>query len=378
MTLGDLIQNIATGSAVFLGITYVIGGLIVNLNLSRRGVVEYQVLKVKYLAVGMIFLFHFIGVVAFTSVPAFLIFLYVRDFFLIQLTSIISVLGSLVLLYVWSRYPPNTKSRKGTWWFWAGQSILSILYPMLILFYQLFSPRTGLESISNLILAVLVGGLAIIAQIYHYSSFYYGRPAGSGVLDPIGLGIPTRVHLLCDEKFVPALAQLGLSIEKNIIHNVYLIDETDVHYIVSKEQVPGGDGTSETYKIDKSLVKVILHKPDHMRQLHGAPSRNPLNPTTIDAPSSGRGLSLWERITHDDRYLRARREIQNRYGLPLPFDVRSDGKKWVEWIEADEKRRQEFMDDVQALFKKFEVPDSWHFDFIADIAGLSAEEEKGK
>ena len=100
MTLGDLIQNIATGSAVFLGITYVIGGLIVNLNLSRRGVVEYQVLKVKYLAVGMIFLFHFIGVVAFTSVPAFLIFLYVRDFFLIQLTSIISVLGSLVLLYV--------------------------------------------------------------------------------------------------------------------------------------------------------------------------------------------------------------------------------------------------------------------------------------
>ena len=38
MTLGDLIQNIAAGSAVFLGITYVIGGLIVNLNLSRRGV----------------------------------------------------------------------------------------------------------------------------------------------------------------------------------------------------------------------------------------------------------------------------------------------------------------------------------------------------
>ena len=375
MTLGDLIQNIATGSAVFLGITYVIGGLIVNLNLSRRGVVEYQVLKVKYLAVGMIFLFHFIGVVAFTSVPAFLIFLYVRDFFLIQLTSIISVLGSLVLLYVWSRYPPNTKSRKGTWWFWAGQSILSILYPMLILFYQLFSPITGLESISNLILAVLVGGLAIIAQIYHYSSFYYGRPAGSGVLDPIGLGIPTRVHLLCDEKFVPALAQLGLSIEKNIIHNIYLIDETDVHYIVSKEQVPGGDGTSETYKIDKSLIKVILHKPDHMRQLHGAPSRKPLNPNPVDAPSYGRGLSLWERITHDARYLRARREIQNRYGLPLPFDVRSDGKKWVEWMEADEKRRQEFMDDVHSLFKKFEVPDKWHFDFIADIAGHSSEEK---
>lgn len=269
MTLGDIIQNIAAGGAVFLGITYVIGGLIVNLNLSRRGVVEYQVLKVKYLAVGIIFLFHFLGVVLVTSVPAFVIFVYVRNFLLIQLTSIISVLGPLALLYVWSRYAPNTKSPVGTWWFWAGQSILGMLYPLLILFYQIFTPRAALEGITNTILAALVGGLAVIAQIYHYSSFYYGRPAGTGTLDPIGLGIPTRVHLLCDEKFAPALASLGLTLEKNIIRNVYLIDETDVHYIIAKEQVPSGDGTSETYKIDKSLVKVILHKPDHMRRLKG-------------------------------------------------------------------------------------------------------------
>jgi hypothetical protein len=269
MTLGDIIQNIAAGGAVFLGITYVIGGLIVNLNLSRRGVVEYQVLKVKYLAVGIIFLLHFIGVTLLTSVPAFFIFLYVRNFFLIQLTSIISVLGCLVLLYIWARYPPNTKSHLGRLWFWAGQSILAYLYPLLILFYLLFTPRTGLEWISNLILAVLVAALAIIAQIYHYSSYYYGRPGGTGTFDPIGLGIPTRVHLLCDEKFAPALEALGLRLEKNIIHNIYLIDETDIHYIASKEQVPGGDGSSETYKIDKSLVKVILHKPDHMRRLKG-------------------------------------------------------------------------------------------------------------
>lgn len=376
MTLGELIQNIAAGSAVFLGITYVIGGLIVNLNLSRRGVVEYQVLKVKYLAVGMIFLVHFIGVVVITSVPAFLIFLYVRDFFLIQLTSIISVLGSLVLLYVWSRYPPNTKSRKGTWWFWAGQSVLAILYPMLILFYLIFTPRTDLEWVSNLILAVLAGGLAVIAQIYHYSSFYYGRPAGTGTIDPIGLGIPTRVHLLCDEKFVPALAQLGLTLEKNIIRNVYLIDETDVHYIVSREQVPGGDGTSETYKIDKSLVKVILHKPDHMRRLEGAPPRKHMNSNPVEAPPYRRGISLWERINRDPRYLEAKQEIQDRYGLPLPFDIRSDGKKWAEWMDADEKRGQEFMNDVHALFKKFQVPDQWYSDFIADMAGSSSEEEK--
>jgi hypothetical protein len=273
MSLGELLQTIATAGAVFLGFTYVIGGLIVNLNLSRRGVVEYQVLKVKYLAVGIIFLLHFAGVVIFTSVPAFLIYLYIRDFLLIQLTSILSVSGSLVLLYVWSRYPPNTRSRAGTWPFWAGLAMVAILYPMLILFYRLFTPGSDIEWLFNVILAILVGGLAVIAQIYHYSSFYYGRPAGAGTIDPIGMGIPTRVDLLCDEKYAPALAKLGLPLENNIIHNVYLIDETDVHYIVGKDQVPGGDSTSETYKIDKSLVMAILHKPDHMRKL---PSQNGL------------------------------------------------------------------------------------------------------
>lgn len=272
MTLGELIQNIAAAGAIFLGITYVLGGLIVNLNLSRRGVVEYQVLKVKYLAVGIIFLMHFFGAALLTSIPAFLIFLYVRDFLLIQLTSILSVFGCVVLLYIWSRYPPNTKSFAGTLWFWIGQSVLANLYPMLILFYQLFTPGSGLAWWSNVVLALLVGALAVIAQIYHYSAFYYGRPGGTGTLDPIGMGIPTRVHLLCDETIAPALAELGLEVNKNIIRDIYLIDETQEHYIVSKEKVPGHEGSNETFKINKSLVKVIMHKPDHMRKLTGCPS----------------------------------------------------------------------------------------------------------
>jgi hypothetical protein len=199
--------------------------------------------------------------VAVTSIPAFLVFYYVRNYVLIQLTSIISIFGSLVLLYVWTRYPSNTKSQVGTAWFWAINSVLTVFYPLLMLFYEVFAPRGGLERLSNLILAVLVVALGVIAQIYHYSSFYYGRPSGLQAVDPIGMGIPTRVNLLCDEKFAPALAELDLPIQKNIIRDVYLIDETDVHYIVGTTQVPG-DGKNETYKIDKSLIKVILHKSD--------------------------------------------------------------------------------------------------------------------
>jgi hypothetical protein len=95
-----------------------------------------------------------------------------------------------------------------------------------------------------------------------------------------------------------------------------------------------------------------------------------------EAPLRGQGLTLWERINRDPRYLDSKREIQKRYGLPLPFNVRLDRRKWSEWMEADETRRQAFMKDVHALFKKFEVPDKWYSEFIADIASPSSKEEK--
>ena len=93
-----------------------------------------------------------------------------------------------------------------------------------------------------------------------------------------------------------------------------------------------------------------------------------------ETPPRGRGLSLWERIHRDPRYREARREIQDRYGLPLPSDIRWDRRKWSEWMDADETRAQAFMKDVHALFKRFEVPEAWYPDFIAAIAGLSSEE----
>ncbi len=95
----------------------------------------------------------------------------------------------------------------------------------------------------------------------------------------------------------------------------------------------------------------------------------------------GRGMSLWERINSDPRYLQTKHEIQARYGLPLDFDIRLEHQKWCEWLGAEEsstskqaKRGRAFLKDVQALFKRFQVPEAWHPEFIADIAGLSPEE----
>lgn len=272
MNIGDIIQNVATSSAVGLGFIYIVGGLIVNLNLTRRGIVEYQVLKVKYLAVGMIFMFQFFGVVIFTMIPVVLFFFFSYNTTAVQLinrtTSILSILAALALLVVWSRYPPNTKSHAGKWWFWFVLSVFAMLYPLFVLLHQILAPNNSFEWISYSILAVLVGALTILAQIYHYSSFYYGRPSSAGAHDPIGMGIPTRVNILCDKSLSPALKELGLSVQKNIIRDVYLIDETNDQYIISQEQVPGGAGDNKSYKINKNLVKVILHIPDHMRKLN--------------------------------------------------------------------------------------------------------------
>ena len=95
------------------------------------------------------------------------------------------------------------------------------------------------------------------------------------------------------------------------------------------------------------------------------------------------GLSLWERIITDPDYLEAKRRLQARYGLPLPYDIRSDDKKWLDRMGVQEgptnkqaKRRRAFVREVHALFKKFEVPDTWYPDFIADIVGLSSDQFK--
>jgi hypothetical protein len=125
MNINEIIQNVATGGAIVLGAIYVVGGLIVNLNLTRRGIVEYQILKVKYLVVGMIFMFQFFGVVIFTLIPVALIFMFSYNIQTVQATSVLSILASLALLIVWSRYPPNTKSFVGKWWFWFVLSVLA-------------------------------------------------------------------------------------------------------------------------------------------------------------------------------------------------------------------------------------------------------------
>lgn len=380
MSVGEIIQNVATGSVVFLGITYILGGLIVNLNLARRGLVEYQVLKVKYLAVGVIFLLQFTGVLMVSSILAFMLLPQTGDIFIVQGLNLISVLASLGLLHVWTLHRSNTLSFLRLWRSRFMLSVAAMVFPVLVLLYQIFRSDSSIDWIVNSVLAFATGALALMAHIYHYATFYYGQPAaGFYTSDPVGMGIPTAVNLLIDEKISKALSEMGLRVQNNIVQNVYLVDETSQHYIVSEEQVPGADGKNKTYKIDKSLVNVILHMPEHLREPESTPPEKHKNANPVAPPPYGRGLSLWERINRDPRYLEARHEIQVRYGLPLPFDIRLEPQKWSDWLGEQEaplsergKRGRLFMEEVHALLKKFQVPDGWYADFIAEIAGPSS------
>jgi hypothetical protein len=268
MNIGELIQNIATGGAVLLGLTYVVGGLIVNLNLTRRGIIEFEILKTKYLVVGLVFLLHIIGIFTFAAIFGFFLFLVGENQLIIQLINLVCMLSAGSMLLVWARYPSNTESWLGDWWYWFIASTVAAIFPMFVLTRQLLNPQFDIFWSIVSFQAILTGALTFLSQAYHYSAFYYGRMHGLGALDPIGVGIPTRVQLACDEKMGILLKGLGVPVSENgITDDLFLVDETSQHYIISFQRE--ADSTENTLKVGKDSVKAILFKPDHMKKLGG-------------------------------------------------------------------------------------------------------------
>jgi hypothetical protein len=264
----DLLQVLITSSAIFLGFTYVIGGLIVNLNLSRRGVVEFQILKVKYLVVGLVFLLHSIGVFAFATLPAFGLLYFSNHIILMQFINLFSMLSAISLILIWARMASGSQSFFATWAYWFIASAIGASFPMLVFIRQLLAPSIEITWIIISAQAALTAALTFLAQIYHYSAFYYGKPSSLGTLDPIGIGVPSRVRFACKPEISSLLKNLGLEIgDDNISQELFLIDETDKHYIFGFERLPGKNGNARTIKVNKEIIQAILFVPDHMKRV---------------------------------------------------------------------------------------------------------------
>jgi hypothetical protein len=264
----NILQTIFSGSALVLGFTYIVGGLIVNLNLTRRGITEYQILKVKYLVVGLIFLLQSIGIFALAAIPAFFLLAVANNRLIVQLLNIVSMLAAGSLIVIWAKVPKDTTLIFGKWRFWFLTSTLGTVFPMMILIRQVLVPRFDIYSVVLIVQALMSGVLAFVAQIYHYSIFFYGRSSPMGALDPIGIGIPTPIQLACDKDGIALLERLGVPItQPGITGDVLLIDETDKQYIIALEKIQDQEPVEEkSLKISKEMVKAILYKPHHMRR----------------------------------------------------------------------------------------------------------------
>lgn len=274
MDIFEILQYATTASVVLLGFIYILGGLIVNLNLSRRGVVEFQILKVKYLVVGLVFSLHTTGVFVFACLPAFGL-LYITSFSNVMnqadfysLMNLVSMLAGFSLILIWARIPTSNTTFLTQWGYWFIASTIGAAFPMMILIRQLLSPSTDLLWIVLSVQALLTTALTFLAQVYHYSAFYYGRPSRLGALDPIGVGIPTTVRISCSPEHARLLRGFGIVIGRNgVSQDIFLVDETDRHYIFGFERIPTQQGDDRTVKVDKDLVKAMLYVPDHMRPL---------------------------------------------------------------------------------------------------------------
>jgi hypothetical protein len=258
--MSSVIQTVLSSGALILGFTYVVGGLIVNLNLARRGITEYQILKVKYLVVGIVFLLNSVGSFVLAAIPAFFSLILAENILVSQVLSIVSIIAGSSLILAWAKLPQNTDSPMAQRWFWFFASVVGALFPMTVLIRQILASRFDIYSVVLVIEGLMSAVLVFIGQIYHYSAFYYGRSGRLfGSLDPIGLGIPTPVRLACGREEFTLLENLGLPvIQPCIIGEVFLIDETEKQYIIGLQREGG-----ETIKIPKETIKAILYKFEH-------------------------------------------------------------------------------------------------------------------
>lgn len=259
MEITTIISTIISTTGLILGATYVIGGLIVNLYLSRYGITQYQIIRVKYLVVGLTYLTNFIAILFLSAIPA--VFVITLGFFIQQLFLIASMLASVCLLWLWGN-TPSKKTIFFSWRFWVVIGTISSIFPLMV------GIRLGLsvalagqinyELVIAIVEAILASVLSFVGQTYYYARHLYGRHNMIfGSVDPIGMGIPVRVQMAGESVKISLLAKLGVpTLEPETTDTVLLLDETDTHYIIGishKSEI-------QAVEVAKDLVVAIRYR----------------------------------------------------------------------------------------------------------------------
>lgn len=265
----ETLQSLAGLVGIGLGLTYVVGGLIVSLHLARYGINEYQIVRVKYLAVGLVYLLNVLVTLLLVAIPA--LALAASPLMVMQGIAVASLGSSLALLIFWAR------AQEGRWRYWVLLGALSLLFPMLIFVRQVLAhPGDLLESVL-IGEAVVIGVLGFSGQVYYYARFIYGdATVFAGGIDPTGTGAMGRVRLAGEIGF---LSEMGVPLLNNTLSaEVALIDETDTHYLIG---IPSDRGL-QAIKIDKSVIKAIQYLGYREDDVENAKPSTPQNASTKD------------------------------------------------------------------------------------------------
>lgn len=273
MTLSlDDFQRLLGIAALCIGAVYILGGLIVNLHLSRFGVTEYRLLKAKYLAVGLNFLFN-------TGIAVGLIAIFnllnpinrPQDLQIRLILSLFAMLFGAAVYYNRRFYTRvklflakffRRKEQAAAFYVWWLMIFGIGLYPMSLAFPKdLISANIASAAYFNidLLLAIMISmaGLALATLFFGIELYANPVPTGPDAADLIGTGKLQRVQFVGNSEDIELIKQLGIPLETpNRTIELGLLDETDDYYLV----VLHLENEEKAFKIRRELVKAIAYQ----------------------------------------------------------------------------------------------------------------------
>lgn len=268
----DEFQRIIGILALGVGGLYVLGGFIVNLHLSSFGVTEYRLLKAKYLAVGLHFLFS-------SGIVISLIFIFnlivpiksLQDLQIRLIISLIALLLSAAIYYsqtfhtwvkrFWAKFL-RQKEQAAVFHTWSLMVFGIGLYPVsLALSYNLIKTIIVNPEYFNLhiLLALLEGiaGLALVILYFGVELYANPVPMGPEAVDLIGTGKMQKVQFVGRSEDIKLINQLGIPLETpHRTTELGLLDETDDYYLVVIYK--GKEG--KAIKVHRELIKGIAYR----------------------------------------------------------------------------------------------------------------------
>jgi len=269
--LSETLQLVTSAGALIIGTGYLVGGLIVNAHLAQFGVTEYQAVRVKYLIVGLMYLFRLLMLALLTLLFVILIIIVEHSLFgqpwlndtlpliftMLYLGEPVLSLGTFFLLSKdrhSSKVPQQGEKQHSLKDKFTILTIMSLILPIHVALQPSIINSFPAPSVSLIIITILTI-MALLAQLTFYTRYLYGEPS-STIYGAIGNGSPKKIRLVTAEKNDAFLSQMGIvNDQPNLTQPVWLIDETDKHYIIGLNEMITGN----VIKIDKDLVKAIVY-----------------------------------------------------------------------------------------------------------------------